>query len=930
MTDSIELRDVAKTYYDAGLNVLPATSKKKCPLGKWKEFIQARPTFDVAFPAGIQFDALFVVCGATSGGLEVLDFDQGGLRYDAWRALNDLDLIGNLPNETTQHGGRHVAFRSKQYERNQKLASNANGVTVETRGEGGGVIVAPSEGYAMNSGSWTNIPTITPEQRAQLLDTARSLDESPEKPATARKREMAKRDATKATPARPFSAGQSVADFLRANLEYVRDALRRAGWLSLGVNGVYEQWERPGQEDKGKPGGSLCIDPNDEQYGNFHCFTSNAAPLEIEGNYSPLKLIAALEYGGDESAAARAVKGSAPRPRQNAIVEAVDPYDLEPVETLTTTASGAEYSEIDDPRAACYARQFKRLEEEGDKRSQRSLEEIDVEKLNESFPLEAIDAEPVRNLVEALGRRQNLPFTAVACATLATAGGVVGCRKVKFQFRGREIYPMLHCCLVGEPKTGKTETMNSALQQVRIFSEKIRQEWQGKKWKKKKLEFERDKLSKEEGNDARLKEIENELLIIANQGPRMIQGAKSLESLQNQSYINLVYAELMKKKPFGLIYTRDEAAGVYSASPRTINDLIEKWAAYSLAMDFNEDIATSVTRKEGAEKCGATFMHTIQIDLCKFVQFRDLLGQGYANRLLWCFLPFREKIGNVEYVPKLNDAQRDYNDLIERLIEYQGGEFEAGYEKEFDVWSEKIGRMISKCMTAGNKPKMQFLINLQTTTIHVLTLILHLCLFRGDGPRVIQPFIFINATRLMEVFIAEYDRTWRQMKLATAKGETTPATASTNPLDDLTPAARSVYEYVRANGELFDESDRAATITDIVGKGRISAYRTRKKIGSGSTERERIDAELNEAGLMYVHSETGKRVALPVYTRDDFSGEVEEAKTEPVALTKKTPIPFWETDVQTQAAIDATPGHELCSERSEAGAEGREVFQQFA
>lgn len=912
MTKEINLRDVARKYYDGGLNVLPATSKKKCPLGKWKEFIQARPAFDVAFPAGIQFDALFVVCGTTSGGLTVLDFDQSGLKYDDWRELNDLDLIGNLPNETTQHDGRHVAFRSENCGKGEKLASNAAGVTIETRGEGQGVIVAPSADYAMNWGNWANVPTISDDQRRRLIETARSLDESPKKPATSKKN--ATKTTTKATPFPSFPAGQSVADALRSDLGHVRDALTRNGWQFLRLDGDYEQWQRPGQEVEGKPGGSLCVNLNSELYGNFHCFTSNAAPLEIGKNYSPLRLIAALEHRGDESSAARTYSQHAPRKGQ--IVELINIEEQRYAE-MAMNASGVEYSELDDPRAACYARQFKRLEEEAGKRARRSLEDIDVERLNESFPLDAIDAKPVRNLVEMLGRRQNLPFTAVACATLATAGGVVGCRKVKFQFRGREIYPMLHCCLVGEPKTGKTETMNSALQQVRIFSDKIRHEYQGKKWKKKKLEFERDKLSKEEGNDARLEEIENELLIIANQGPRMIQGAKSLESLQNQSYVNLVYAELKRIKPFGLIYTRDEAAGVYSASPRTINDLIEKWAAYSLAMDFNEDIATSVTRKEGAEKCGATFIHTIQIDLCKFVQFRDLLGQGYANRLLWCFLPFREKIGNVEYVPKLNDAQRDYNDLIERLIEYQGGEFEAGYEKEFDEWSEKIGRMISKSMTAGNKPKMQFLINLQTTTIHVLTLILHLCLFKGDGPRVIQPFIFIKATRLMEVFITEYDRTWRQMKLATAKGETTPATASTNPLDDLTPAARSVYEYVRANGEPLDKSDRAATITDIVDKGKQSAYRTRKKIGSGSTERERIDAELNEAGLMYVHRETGKRVALPVYTLDDLSGDLKEAKTESIALSERRFECYWKTDDQQQETIDAATTNEVSSERSD-------------
>lgn len=883
------LRDVAKTYYDAGLNVLPATSKGKRPLVKWKQFTETRPAFDDVFPLDLKFDAIAVVCGATSGGLEIIDFDQGGLRYDDWRKLNDPDLPGNLPTETTQHGGRHVAFRSNQCAGNQKLANDADGkVTIETRGHGGICIIAPSADYEMDWGSWANVPTISDDQRRQLLEAARSLDESPKKPATK------KRTATPATIPAPrstsFSAGsESVADYLRGNLQIVRDALTRKGWEYLRTEGDYEYWKRPGQRVADKPGGSLC-----PSTGNFHCFSSNASPLEVERNYTPLQLIAALEYGGDLSAASRTYRGSCSK--SFARIECINWDDIRYSE-MTMNGSGVAYSEpLDDPRAACVARQYKNLEKEAEKRTARALEAIDVEKMNESFPLDAIDSEPVRNLVEALGLRFNLPFSAGACALLATAGAVVGCCKVEFQFRGRDIYPMLHCCLVGEPKTGKSEILNRAFQPVRNFSEAIRQDWQSKKWKKKPLELERDRLSKEEGNEARLEEIENELLVIANQGPRMIQGAKSLESLQNQSYINCVYAKLMKKKPFGLIYSRDEAAGVYSACPRTINDLIEKWAAYSLAMDFCEDIATSVTRKDGAEKCGATFIHSIQIDLCKFIQFRDLLGQGYANRLLWCFLPFREKIGSAEYVPKLLKAQQAYNELIERLIDWQGGEFEAGYEKEFDEWSEKIDRMKSECVAAGNMPKFQFLINIQTTTIHVSTLILHLCLFRGGGKSKIEPFVFINATRLMEVFINQYDLSWRQMKLATAKGDAAPALGSTNPLDRLTPAARDVYEYVRANGEPFGDADRAATVTDIAPK--VSAYRTRKKIGSGSTERERIDAELNEAGLMYVDAKTKKRVALPVYATDSFSGDLIETRAESVALSKPEPQNPWKDDDQ--------------------------------
>lgn len=946
MTDSIELRDVAKTYYDAGLNVLPADRTKKRPLGAWKQRMKERPSFDEAFPAGIQFDALFVVCGATSGGLEVLDFDQGGLRYDAWRALNDLDLIGNLPNETTQHGGRHVAFRSKQYERNQKLASNANGVTVETRGEGGGVIVAPSEGYAMNWGSWTNIPTITPEQRAQLLDTARSLDESPEKPATARKREMAKRDATKATPVPPFSAGQSVADFLRANLEYVRDALRRAGWLSLGVNGVYEQWERPGQENKGKPGGSLCIDPNDEQYGNFHCFTSNAAPLEIEGNYSPLKLIAALEYGADESAAARAVKGSAPRPRQNAIVEVVVPYDLEPVETLTTTASGAEYSEIDDPRAACYARQMKRLKEEAEKRARRSLEEIDVEKLNESFPLEDFKEQfgPIATLTELLGKKNKTPYSVNAMVGLWAISGVLGYEKIRYSFNGKRVNPLIHVNLRGPKGSGKTDLIkaftNPVIEEIDDLNAKKWSELEGEKVVLE-AQIERAKSDQKNGNGnadkPRLKTWQDKLKVIEWGGKTIvISGETSFEAVQYEAYIEELEARIEAKSRSGRLFQVDDDTYWVDTGRnfRNENELVRRLARATQVLDVVERPAKKVTDKgRGGARAGAAWLLSGQLEHFTMVLSERCLSQGFDRRFLYGLIPDREYSEEID-LTDITPAQENWLNLAKQAENYAGGNFLCGYMDAYKKWRPKMTDRINKAKKTGDRELSAFLGTLLENTVHALALLGQTVskLWRGEKTDAIGNDAFELATKLIDQFINMRNITWRQIKIATAKGERAPATVSTDPLDDLTPAARNVYDFLRTHGEPFgvDDRDRAATITEIVVKGRISAYRPRRKLGDGTTERERIDEELKEVGLMYIDSETDKRVALPVYTLNGNSGEVEEAKTEPVALTKKTPIPFWETDVQTQAAIDATPGHELCSERSEAGAEGREVFQQFA
>ncbi len=292
----MDLREVARSYYIAGLNVLPADRKAKRPIGRWKEYAKKRPSFEEVFPEGLTgYDALAVICGATSGGLEVLDFDQQGVMYTPWAAI-----VGDARNlcvgEKTQNGGAHLAFRSDACERNQKLASNASGVTIETRGEGGLVIVAPSPGYQIRFNSWTNVRKISPETRAFLLSAARSLDETPAPVKSA----PTVRAAQASEPRRSEEYhGESVADLLRRD-DVAKTALTNAGWKFIDDEPDWERWERPGQPVPGKSGASYS-----KRDKFFHVFTSNAPPFEPGRSYSPLQVVALLEFGGDESACSR-------------------------------------------------------------------------------------------------------------------------------------------------------------------------------------------------------------------------------------------------------------------------------------------------------------------------------------------------------------------------------------------------------------------------------------------------------------------------------------------------------------------------------------------------------------------------------------------------------------------------------------------------
>lgn len=907
MTKEINLRDVARKYYDGGLNVLPATSKKKCPLGKWKEFIQARPAFDVAFPAGIQFDALFVVCGTTSGGLTVLDFDQSGLKYDDWRALNDLDLIAVLPNETTQHDGRHVAFRSENCGKGEKLASNAAGVTIETRGEGQGVIVAPSADYAMNWGNWANVPAISDDQRRRLIETARSLDESPKKPATSKKNATkTTTTTTKATPFPPFPAGQSVADALRADLGHVKAALTRNGWQFLRLDGDYEQWQRPGQEVEGKPGGSLCVNLNSELYGNFHCFTSNAAPLEIGKNYSPLRLIAALEHGGDESSAAQTYSQHAPRKGQ--IVELIN-FEEQRYAEMAMNASGVEYSELDDPRAACYARQFKRLEEEAGKRARRSLEDIDVERLNESFPLEEFKEYfgPVATLAENLAKKHKTPLVVNTMVGLWALSGVSGYDKLEYYFNNKRINPLIHVNLRSEKGQGKTTSIgaftNPIVDNIDIPNADTWEKLEGEKIILE-AQIERAKSDQKAGKPVNKEDIKNwqdRLRLIEWKGKTIVISQEtSFEAVQYEAYIAKIEARINNEPLNGRLFLVDDDTYWMDVGRnfRNENELVARLARATQVLDVTERPSKKVTDKaRGGARAACAWILSGQLKLSTMIQSERCLAQGFDRRFLYGIIPNREYSVEIDDTD-IKPIQDLWLNLVFKLLEYAGGKFQCGYMDAYKKWRPKLANAINTAERSGDGELKAFLTTLLENTVHAITLHGHIteALNKGQTPaQKIGDRPFVLATKLIDPFINIRNVTWRQMKLATSKGDAAPSIGSTNPLDNLTPAARSVYEYVRANGEPFDKSDRAATITDIVDKGKQSAYRTRKKIGSGSTERERIDAELNEAGLMYVHRETGKRVALPVYTLDDF----------------------WKDDDQQQETIDAATTNEVSSERSD-------------
>jgi hypothetical protein len=302
----------------AGLSVLPANVQLKfAALSQWKEYQKRLPTeTELRAWFGSSQSGICIVAGAVSGNLEMIDFDLKAERYNAWHervCSQNPELLDQLVIETSQSGGLHVIYRCQdEVSKSLKLAqrkvpapsgdefviggktykprqdSDGSWVVVvtliETRGQGGLFLCAPTPGYELVRGDFEHLPVLTPEQRDLLLEAAWSLNEYIPPPAE--------------TPA-PSSNGT-----LRPGDDYnargdVKSLLHKHSWTCV-KGGENEYWRRPGKT----LGWSATL-----KNGVFYVWSTNAYPFEAEKPYSPFGVYACLEHGGDFGSAAKALAG---------------------------------------------------------------------------------------------------------------------------------------------------------------------------------------------------------------------------------------------------------------------------------------------------------------------------------------------------------------------------------------------------------------------------------------------------------------------------------------------------------------------------------------------------------------------------------------------------------------------------------------------
>lgn len=302
-------------YYEQGLVPLPVNAEKKSPAGGFSqaEWYKTKPGWqeikEVWQKHGSQATGAALICG---WGYEVIDIDTKndpgrsiGMKYLNLIESERPDLYERLVICGTPSGGAHIWYKyddgcevrgSKaialvEYSDIDRefmgLSPNAKtGVIIETRGSGGYALIHPSPGYLMLQGNVLNMPVLNADDREYLWDVALSFN-----------RYVKPVEQFTRTPSgssdKPGDDYNEKADVL--------SLLQQHGWTYLQDRGNIVYLNRPDAPHKRTSG--IYLKDKDL----FVNYSTSVSDFNTGSGYSPWRVYAILEHGGDFSAAARAL-----------------------------------------------------------------------------------------------------------------------------------------------------------------------------------------------------------------------------------------------------------------------------------------------------------------------------------------------------------------------------------------------------------------------------------------------------------------------------------------------------------------------------------------------------------------------------------------------------------------------------------------------
>jgi hypothetical protein len=297
-------RNTALLALDLGLSPgVPKEDGTKRPDGPWKRLQTA--------PASRQEVIDWYLEGRTGNGLftgygqlECLEFDDFAT-YERFREAAIVFGLGSLIDriesgycESTPGGGVHWLYRCSRIEGNTKLAERPDGSCadprrrkplIETRGVGGWVVIAPSNGavhptggaYTLKSGGLASIATIEPDEREALFSLARSFDEMPLRPPPPPKE-------AKDPPANGYRSGRRVGDDYNDRAR-IADIIEPFGWALVHTAGAVQYWRRPGKDRGWSATWGVTK--------GFRVFTTSTS-LEAK-SHTPFNVYCRLHHNGD-------------------------------------------------------------------------------------------------------------------------------------------------------------------------------------------------------------------------------------------------------------------------------------------------------------------------------------------------------------------------------------------------------------------------------------------------------------------------------------------------------------------------------------------------------------------------------------------------------------------------------------------------------
>jgi hypothetical protein len=305
----------ALEFANQGISVVPvATDGTKRPgIASWKEYQERRPNTDELMRWFSDAQGVGVICGKVSGNLEMLELEGRAVASKMHLDIAEIAKNSGLESlwlklnngyvETTPSGGLHWLYRiDGEVPGNTKLArrpgENGNiDVLAETRGEGGFVIVAPTNGTCHPSGgAWTmliggpsSIATITRAERDALHQLFSMFDEIPKVEYLA--------EEIKTKPEGPLSPG----DDYNAKVSW-NQILEPLGWTKLySTRDGVTAWRRPGKTE------GISATTNHGGTDKFYCFTTSSI-FDANTSYSKFAAYTLIEHQGDFRAAAKALR----------------------------------------------------------------------------------------------------------------------------------------------------------------------------------------------------------------------------------------------------------------------------------------------------------------------------------------------------------------------------------------------------------------------------------------------------------------------------------------------------------------------------------------------------------------------------------------------------------------------------------------------